>query len=233
MARTFLEITHPDDAAASLDQVKSLARDEIDQYQIDKRYIRKDGETVWVRLWVRLMKDAQGKSLYFLPMMEDITAHKQAEEAFRKSESQYRLLVNQIPALVFKGYADWSIDFFDDKIEALTGYSKEEFDSRELKWCDLVLPEDLDMVRRIFIEAVKCDKSYVREYRIKKKKARFAGFKAGGRSSATPPARLIISAACYSTLPSARPWRPSSCKLKSWKRWDGSLAAWPTTSTIS
>jgi two-component system cell cycle sensor histidine kinase/response regulator CckA len=169
MARTFLEITHPEDVADSLDQIQRLLRGEIDQYQIDKRYVRKDGATVWVRLSVRQMKDAQGKSLYFLPMMEDITAHKQAEAAFKKSESQYRLLVNQIPAVVFKGYGDWSIDFFDDKIEALTGYSKEEFDSRELKWCDLVLPEDLDMVRRIFIEAVKCDKSYVREYRIKKK----------------------------------------------------------------
>jgi two-component system cell cycle sensor histidine kinase/response regulator CckA len=168
-ALTFLEITHPEDLADSLDHIEHLVRGDVDHYQIDKRYVRKDGESVWVRLSVRLMKDAQGRSLYFLPMMEDITAHKQAEEALKKSESQYRLLVNQIPAVVYKGYANWSIDFFDDKIETLTGYSKEEFDSRRLKWRDLVLPEDLGMVQRTFIEAVKGDKSYVREYRIKKK----------------------------------------------------------------
>lgn len=180
-ARTFLEITHPEDTADSLYQVDRLVRGDIDQYQIDKRYVRKDGEIVWARLSVRLMKDAQGRSLYFLPMMEDITAHKQAEEALKKSESQYRLLVNQIPAVVFKGYADWSIDFFDDKIEALTGYSKEEFDSRKLKWRDLVLPEDLDMVQRIFIEAVKCDKLYVREYRIKKKNGEICWIQSRGQ----------------------------------------------------
>ncbi|HLD46575.1 MAG TPA: PAS domain S-box protein, partial [Desulfobaccales bacterium] len=66
-----------------------------------------------------------------------------AEAARRESEAKYRLLVNQIPAVVFKGYQDWSVDFFDRKIETLTGYPKEEFDSRHLKWCDLILPEDL------------------------------------------------------------------------------------------
>ena len=40
-----------------------------------------------------------------------------AEEALRESEAKYRLLVNQIPAVVFKGYQDWSVDFFDEKLK--------------------------------------------------------------------------------------------------------------------
>ena len=131
-------------------QRERLAREEIEPYQLEKRYIRQDGEIVWVRLSVRLVKDAQGAPRYFLAMMEDITeTPARAEEALRESEAKYRLLVNQIPAVVFKGYQDWSIDFFDRKIEKLTGYPKEEFDSRQLKWCDLILPEDLDMVQRV------------------------------------------------------------------------------------
>ena len=97
------------------------------------------------------------------------TASKQAEEALKESESQYRLLVNQIPAVVFKGYADWRVDFLDRKVEELTGYDKEDFDSGQVKWCDLIPDEDFDYAQRVFIEALKTDKSYVREHRIRRK----------------------------------------------------------------
>ncbi len=78
-SRTFLDITHPEDMAESIKLGERLARGEIKPYQIDKRYIRKDGEVVWVRLSVRLVKDAQGAPRYFLAMMEDITERKALE----------------------------------------------------------------------------------------------------------------------------------------------------------
>jgi two-component system, cell cycle sensor histidine kinase and response regulator CckA len=167
--RTFLDITHPEDMAESIKQGGRLARKEIEQYRVDKRYIRKDGEVVWGRLSVRLVKDAQGAPWYLLGTMEDITEQRRTEEALKESGNQYRLLVKQIPAVVFKGYQDWRIDFFDDKVESLTGYRKAEFDSRRLKWGDLILPEDRDKARKIFLQALQGDKSYVREYRIRKK----------------------------------------------------------------
>ena len=92
-----------------------------------------------------------------------------AAEALRQSEENYRLLVNQVPAVVFKGYEDWSVDFFDEKVEALTGYSKEDFDSRRRKWCDVILPEDLDYASRVFTDALKTNRAYVREHRIRRK----------------------------------------------------------------
>jgi len=95
--------------------------------------------------------------------------NQQAEEALRQSEAKYRLLMNQVPAVVFKGYADWSMDFFDQKVEALTGYSPEDFSKRTLTWKDLILPKDLTEVRRKFLATRQSDQSFEWEYRIRRK----------------------------------------------------------------
>jgi PAS domain S-box-containing protein len=92
------------------------------------------------------------------------------ERRLCESEKTYRLLVNNIPGIVFTGYKDWSIDFTDNKIEALSGYTKEDFDSRKLKWIDIVVKDDIEQIKRVFTEALKASKIYIREYRIKSKK---------------------------------------------------------------
>ena len=95
-----------------------------------------------------------------------ILQRKQAEEALRESEEKYRLLIGTIPAIAFRGYADGRIEFFDDKIEELTGYSVEEFNSGRLKWHDVILQDDAEVFRGTFHRALKGDRSYIREYRI-------------------------------------------------------------------
>jgi len=102
-------------------------------------------------------------------------------EALRASEEKYRFLVSNIPAVVFKGYADDTVDFFDDKIEALTGYAKEDFLYRRLKWTDIILEEDSKGFRIVLIDALKSDKSYVRDYRVKTKDQRIIWIQERGR----------------------------------------------------
>jgi len=97
----------------------------------------------------------------------DISERRRAEDALQASEQKYRLLVTDVPAMVYRGYTDYSVDFFDDKIEELTGYTLEDFNTRRVKWSDLILSEDLKGAREIFKQALKGDKSFVREYRIR------------------------------------------------------------------
>ena len=124
---------------------------------------------LWKTLLVGIFGYLLTIAIYWSVKTFILDSRQRAEEALLESEEKYRLLVSKLPAVVFKGYADWAVDFFDDKIEALTGYCKAEFDSRSLKWSEVILSEDLQSVKDAFIQALRTNQSYVREYRIKGK----------------------------------------------------------------
>jgi len=101
--------------------------------------------------------------------LTDITRRKNTEEALQESEKKYRLLVNNLPSIVYRGFKDFSVEFFDNKVEALIGYSKDEFNSKRMKWLDIIVEEDRKTAGEEIVRALKTDRSYVREYRIKTK----------------------------------------------------------------
>ncbi|MFP3870306.1 MAG: sensor histidine kinase [Syntrophobacteria bacterium] len=102
-----------------------------------------------------------------LALVLDITERKLAEEKLRESEEKYRLLVLNLPGMVFRGYQDWSVEFIGKEVEELTGYSAEDFNSGKMKWSDVLLEKDIEASKDIFVQALKTDRSYVRDYRIK------------------------------------------------------------------
>ena len=78
--RTFMEITHPEDRQKDEEEYRRLKRGEVTSYQLEKRYLRKDGEMIWGRLTASAITDSDGEMLYTLGMIENITARKEAEE---------------------------------------------------------------------------------------------------------------------------------------------------------
>lgn len=85
----FPQVTHSDDVAADLRQYRALLAGEIAAYQLEKRYIRKDGAIIQGRLTVSLV-DAQGdEPPCAISMVQDITAHKRA--AAERDEARHRL----------------------------------------------------------------------------------------------------------------------------------------------
>jgi len=92
---------------------------------------------------------------------------RQIDGALVESETKCQLLLTNLPSIVYRGFKDWSVEFTDNKVEVLTGYSWEEFNSKKLKWSDLILKEDIESAKESFIGALKTHDSYAREYRVK------------------------------------------------------------------
>ncbi|HTV39835.1 MAG TPA: PAS domain-containing protein [Candidatus Sulfotelmatobacter sp.] len=83
--RTFDSLTHPDDLEEGAKLFHSLKAGEREHYEIIKRYIRKDGEIVWGRLTVSLVKQDQDAPLRVIGMLEDITQSRKLEEQVRQA----------------------------------------------------------------------------------------------------------------------------------------------------
>lgn len=92
---TFGQITHPDDIAENIQNVKKLTEGKIDVYRTEKRYLKKDGQIFWAQLTVSPIYDSNGGFLYNVAIIIDITERKKAEEELRKLKENLELEVEQ------------------------------------------------------------------------------------------------------------------------------------------
>jgi PAS domain S-box-containing protein len=84
------ELTHPDDVAADVAHFNRVVGGELDAYSLEKRFIRKDGETVFSTISVKCLRAPDGSVEYFMALLQDITERKAADEALE--------LVRRLPA---------------------------------------------------------------------------------------------------------------------------------------
>jgi two-component system, sensor histidine kinase and response regulator len=101
LGTTFQEITHPDDLEDDLAQMRRALGGELATYALEKRYIRRDGQTIWVRLIASLLRDEAGAPRYFIAQIEDITERRAAETALADERDLLRTLMNHLPDAIY------------------------------------------------------------------------------------------------------------------------------------
>jgi PAS domain S-box-containing protein len=94
LARTVLDVTHPDDRDESRELGERLVTGESDVFDVEKRYIRKDGHAVWARVTVNVIRDASGRPLRNMAVIQDINARKQAEQDLQASKDRLQLALD-------------------------------------------------------------------------------------------------------------------------------------------
>ncbi len=137
-------VTHPDDIEKSKMWLNKIYSDEIEKYQLVKRYIRKDKSIFWGESSVSAIKDKNNQITSTIEIVTDITERKIAEELLRESEEKYRGLVENSP--------DGIVIYVNDKIEYVNGealrilkvQNKEEIIAKS--GLDFVHPDSLESI---------------------------------------------------------------------------------------
>lgn len=100
LATDFQSITHPDDLESDVRFALQLLAGEIDHYDMEKRYVHKQGGVIWVQLSGSVVRDESGQPFYFIAQVQDITARKSAEAEAARRLRQVERLTHTVPALL-------------------------------------------------------------------------------------------------------------------------------------
>ena len=190
-AVTFSEVTHPEDVRESADMVRQALAGEIRTFELEKRYIHKDGDVVWTSVSTSLVRDGQGDPLHFTTQVQDITERKKAEEEIRhlnedleervrertarlrdaltelrESEERYSLVVEGSN----DGIYDWDIRtgalFWNDRFFEIVGLTRQEFTPTLDNFLGLVHSEDREMMSEAITAHLEDDRTFEVEFRF-------------------------------------------------------------------
>ena len=96
LQRRFQDLTHPEDLALDLQNVRRLLEREVPSYQMEKRYLHKDGSVVWVTLSVSVVFRGDGEPLFLMSQIQDITSRKASEEKLAAADAEIRRLRKEL-----------------------------------------------------------------------------------------------------------------------------------------
>lgn len=162
---TFQQLTHPDDLDADLAQVDALLSGEIETYSMEKRYFRKDGQTIWSLLAVSLVRDIERNPLYFIKQIEDITELKKTEKVNQRLMERITL-ANEAGGIgvwewdLLTGTMNWDKRMF--QIYHLPTNSQATY----LTWANSVHAADREAAITVFDNAIKNATAADIEFRI-------------------------------------------------------------------
>ena len=151
--KTFVDITHPKDRETTRKLAKEALYGQRNFYQIEKRYLTKEGRHVWASTRATAISDASGQILYWLGIVQDITERKRAEQTIRKQRDRAQKYLDIAGVLMVVINASQRVTLINKRGCELLGYREEEIVGKN--WFDCFLPErDRDRVRAGFVQLI-------------------------------------------------------------------------------
>lgn len=151
LSMTFVEFTHPDDCDVDISLYNRLVRGEIPSYNLEKRYIRKDGVVINAILNVTAIRDQSGQVRDFFAVIRDVTELKQLKQDLRENEEKFSKAFFGSPAFLIITELEYgTVLEVNEAFSRLTGYSREEVLGRTVGELGLFKPEQ----RKSYVERI-------------------------------------------------------------------------------
>ena len=150
---TFQDLTAPDHLDEDLDQLERLLEGQIDNYLIEKRYIRRDGKRVWAKLTVSLVRDDSNNPDYFISVVEDIDEKKRIQSELFQVDALFSKIVSAFSERTFIWVAtpDFSkLKYANDGYANIFGRSEYELYCNPMSFLDHVHEDDRTRVAKVF-----------------------------------------------------------------------------------
>ena len=122
VGKSWQEITHAEDLADDVAKRDQLLAGDRASFAIEKRYVGQDGSEIWVNLTLSLVRDATDVPDFFVAMVEDIGAKKQAEAALADSEATMRTLMDAAPVGLIFANATGQITHGNSRVVEIIGH---------------------------------------------------------------------------------------------------------------
>jgi PAS domain S-box-containing protein len=151
VGRDFREFVSPEDALCCEDFLKKVLGSDQSHRGVEYRVRHKNGSWRWHSSAGSVIKDRQGRAVAFVGVAEDVTERRQAEEALRRSEEQYRLLAENITDMVWTCDLDFNCTYASPSSERVSGYSADE--ARRLRLEELLTPASAQAGERFVRES--------------------------------------------------------------------------------
>lgn len=162
------DIVFPADALVGLDLFEGMMAGQRDYYQVERRYVRKNGEVFWTRLTLSAVQDTPGKIAYLVGLVEDIDEQKRTLAELRKSEARFQTVFDNAAIGITLNRLDGQTLAVNPATTHIVGYSAAELHA--LNPLDLIAAEDLAAGAEQYQELITGQRnSYVVELRHRRK----------------------------------------------------------------
>ena len=160
----YQSVAHPDDLARDQQVLGRLLNNEIPGFVGEERFVRKNGELLWARMSVSIAKEAAGKPMYVVCLVEDVTEQLRAENELRRSEQRYRTIVENTHEGICMCDAQRRITYSNPRLREMLNYDQ----AACLECSHIHFESDADEMQRSF-ERRKEGKSESFETRLRRR----------------------------------------------------------------
>ncbi|SHF52826.1 PAS domain S-box-containing protein/diguanylate cyclase (GGDEF) domain-containing protein [Microbulbifer donghaiensis] len=132
VGRNVVDITHTDDRAYTRAFCEELFGAEREAPQMEKRYVRKDGEVVWGYLSCCLARGVEGEPLYAVSQVEDIDWRKRSESSLREAKERLQVTLSSIADAVISTDINQCVNFMNPIAEQMTGVTLQQAENQPI-----------------------------------------------------------------------------------------------------